>query len=64
MYSLNNFVKIFLLLCLLFDFSLGQESESEKGEVDKLFFKSSALFQCLIQLPEDFDQDKSFKLVM
>ena len=64
MYCLNNFVKIFILLCLLFDFSLAQESESEKGEIDKLYFQSSALFQCLIQLPEDFDKDKSYNLVI
>lgn len=65
MYCLKNIVKIFLLLCIvLFDFSLGQESESEKGEIDRLYFQSSALFQCLIQLPEDYDTDKSYKLVI
>jgi phospholipase/carboxylesterase len=64
MYCINNIVKVFLLLCLLFDFSLGQESESEKIGIDKLYFQSSALFQCLIQLPEDYDPDKSYKLVI
>jgi predicted esterase len=64
MYCLDNIVKVFLLLCLLFDFSLGQEFESEKGDIDKLYFQSSALFQCLIQLPEDYDPDKSYKLVI
>jgi len=65
MYCLNNFVKISLLLCiLLFDFSLGQESESEKGDVEKIYFKSSALFQCFVKLPEDFDKDKSYRLVI
>jgi phospholipase/carboxylesterase len=64
MYKSINFVKIFLLLCLLVDFSAGQDSESEKGGVDKLYFKSSALFQCLIQLPEDFENNKNYKLVI
>lgn len=53
-----------LLFCIALNLVNGQKSELAKINLDSLYFESPALFGCNIQLPENYDQDKSYSLVI
>jgi len=56
---------LMLLLCSVNIFVQGQETElksEEKSEI--LYFKSESLFKCNIKLPDNYNPQKSYKLVI
>jgi predicted esterase len=53
-----------LYFCIASILVYGQESELTKFYSDSLYFESPALFECKIQLPENYNKDKSYPLVI
>jgi len=56
---------LILLLSSVNSFVQGQEAELKpEGKSDSLYFKSESLFKCSIKLPDNYDPQKSYKLVI
>ena len=56
---------LMLLLCSVNNFVQGQETELKSEEKSEtLFFKSESLFKCNIKLPDNYNPQKTYKLVI
>lgn len=55
---------LILFFCNASNLVYGQESESTRLNSDSLYFESPALFECNIQIPENYNPDKPYPLVI
>lgn len=63
----EKFLIIFFLFALNVPLIYSQDSLKEKKEVkhiDSIYFESSVLFKCQIRLPNDYDPEESYTLVI
>ncbi|MCK5442364.1 MAG: hypothetical protein KAJ23_10770 [Maribacter sp.] len=67
--EIKSLMKIIIRILIIFLYSIAnivycQEFELNKLNSDSLYFESSALFECNIQIPGNYNRDKSYPLVI
>jgi predicted peptidase len=53
-----------LFLIIYSSLAFAQTPQNQKESNETFYFKSSALFRCVIQLPNNYNPDKSYPLVI
>ena len=59
-----KWASLILFLFIVPHFAICQETETKAIKSDSIYFESSALFQCYLQFPDDYNPAKPFPLVI